>query len=420
MLNRSVLILSCVVILGLRVRGQEATSGVSLPITVSGNTRATWEAATEGNEGRSTTAGFRAVLTPTLKLGPHWFAYSALDVHSSKYLSYETGSEESQPVEFNVMQAFVGYSATIPKGTLLIKAGQLSSAFGLFPVEYDDSKMPLIDAPMLYTGYLPIRPDQLPCGVKDVLRQTYGSEIEYHCGGSDEERYGVAPATLYGLPAVEAEISIYRLDARLQLTNSSPANPHGLTASGQAAQWTAGTGYTLPGGLHLGVSGFRGPYLDSVLTPLLPAGKILRDFPAWGVGTDAEWSRGRWSIEGEWQHFHFELPGFSHSPSENGAYGQAKCILSPRLFLAMRATAQHFGGIQDGSGNSADQFAGPQQVYEFSVGYRLNRQQLLKVGGSWTNGNYWSVDGWIWPQTNRYVLQAQLVTSFMAVSKAFR
>ncbi|HSU31800.1 MAG TPA: hypothetical protein VLJ11_11250 [Bryobacteraceae bacterium] len=420
MLNRFVLLLISLLVVGLRVRCQEATSGVSLPITVSGNTRATWTAPAENNEGSATTAGFRAILTPTLKLGPHWFAYSALDVHSPKYLSYETGSEENRLVEFELMQAFVGYSATFSKATALIKAGQLSSAFGLFPVEYDDSKMPLIDAPMLYTGYLPIRPDQLPCGVKDVLGQTYGSEVDYHCGGSDDERYGVGPATLYGLPAVEAEISISRLDARLQLTNSSPANPHGLTDGGQAAQWTAGTGYTLPGGLHLGVSGFRGPYLDKILIPLLPAGKTLRDFPAWGAGADAEWSRGRWSVQGEWQHFHFELPGFSHSPSENGAYGQAKCILSPRLFLAMRATAQHFGRIQDSSGSSADQFAGPQQVYDFSVGYRFNRQQLLKVGSSWMNGNSWSVDSWVWPQSNRYMLQAQLVTSVTAVAKAFR
>ena len=420
MLNRFVFLLICVLVLDLRVRGQEAESGVSLPITVSGNTRAAWTAPAEDNEGNSTAAGFRAVLSPTLKFGSHWLAYSAIDVHSSKYFYYETGSEENQPVQFELMQAFVGYSATFRKATVLIKAGQLSSAFGLFPVEYDDSKMPFIDAPALYTDYLPIRPDQLPCGVKDVIGQTYGSEIDYHCGGSDEERYGVVPASLYGLPAVEAEISISRLDARLQLTNSSPANPRALTASGQAAQWTAGSGYTLPGGLHLGVSGFRGPYLDRILTPLLPAGKAARDFPAWGIGGDAEWSRGRWAVEGEWQHFHFELPGFSSSPSESGAYGQAKCILSPRLFLAVRATAQHFGRIQDSSGNSAEQFAGPQQVYDFSVGYRLNRQQLLKIGGSWTNRNFWSADNWAWPHSDHYLLEAQLVTSFTAVSRAFR
>jgi len=87
-------------------------------------------------------------------------------------------------------------------------------------------------------------------------------------------------------------------------------------------------------------------------------------------------------VEGEWQHFHFELPVFPASPSENVAYGQAKWIVSPRLFLAMRAAAQHFGRIRNSSGNSANQFAGPQEIYEISAGYRLNRQHLLKFGSS--------------------------------------
>jgi hypothetical protein len=108
------------------------------------------------------------------------------------------------------------------------------------------------------------------------------------------------------------------------------------------------------------------------------------------------------------------------SPSENGAYGQAKWIVSPRLFLAMRASALHFGRIQDSSGLNANLFAAPQQVYEVSAGYRLNRRQLLKFGAGWTNGNSWAVGNWLWPQTNRYQLEAQLVTSFTAISKAFR
>lgn len=138
------------------------------------------------------------------------------------------------------------------------------------------------------------------------------------------------------------------------------------------------------------------------------------------LGSDAEWSKGPWSFEGEWQRLRFELPNFSVSPTETAAYWQAKCILSPRMFLAMRVTAQHFGRVEDSAGETAGQFAGPQQVYELSTGYRLNRQQSLKVGGSWTNGNSWHVDNWFWPRADRYALEAQLVTSFTAVSKGFR
>ena len=386
---------------------------------MSGDARAVGTTHAEDNVSPNA-AGFRFVISPTLKLGAHWFAYSALDVHSSKYFGYQNGPEQDRPVQFELMQAFVGYATTVSRASLLIKAGRLSSAFGIFPLEYDDAKMPLINAPPLYTGYLPLRPDQLPCGVEDILRQTYGSDIKYGCGGSESQRYAMSPVSLYGLPAVEAQLSIARADARLQITNSSPANPRGLTSRAQVPQWTAGGGYTMRGGLHVGVSGFRGPYLDPIVAPLLPSAKTIRDFPAWGMGVDAEWSRGPWSLEAEWQHFHFELPGFRISPHENGAYTQAKWILSPRLYLAMRATAQHFGRIQDSLGISANQFAGPQQVYELSTGYRLSRSELLKIGGSWTDRNSWRANGWFWPRSDGYALEAQLVTSFTAVSRAFR
>lgn len=402
------------------VRGQEAVSGISVPITISGDARALWTRPAEPNEENRNAVGFRFVASPTLKLGEHWFAYSAFEVHSSKYFMYQSGKEQDLPVQFQLMQGFVGCSRTFSRTSLLIKAGQLSSAFGIFPLEYDDAKMPLINAPAMYTGYLPLRPDQLPCGVKDIVRQTYGSGIDFGCGGSKSEQYGMSPIGLYGLPGVEAQLSISRLDARLQITNSSPANPVGLTSRGQVPQWTTGGGYTLHGGLHLGISGFRGPYLDQIVAPLLPSGSTIRDFPAWGMGVDAEWSRGPWSFEGEWQHFHFELPGFPVAPTENAAYGQAKWILSPRVFLAMRATAQHFGRVKDSGGESAGQFAGPQQIYELSAGYRLNRRQLLKIGGHRTNRNSWQLGDWFWPQSNQYALEAQLVTSFTAMSKAFR
>ena len=65
---------------------------------------------------------------------------------------------------------------------------------------------------------------------------------------------------------------------RVQVTNSSPANPQSLRSRSQSAQVTAGAGYSLHGGLHIGVSGFRGPYLDHVVAAFLPTGKSLTGF----------------------------------------------------------------------------------------------------------------------------------------------
>jgi hypothetical protein len=135
---------------------------------------------------------------------------------------------------------------------------------------------------------------------------------------------------------------------------------------------------------------------------------------------DAEWARGPWALEGEWQRFRFDLPNFITSPSEQIAYAQARRILSPRVFVAMRAAVLQFGRVKDLQGASANHFAGTQEVYEAGGGYRLNRMQLLKFEVNWTHGAAWSAGMWFWPATDQCRLEAQLVTSLTAVSKAFR
>jgi hypothetical protein len=397
------------------VHGQEATYGISLPITISGGA-----GYTHGPESSDIHGAFRAIVSPSLSLGPHWFAYAALETRSSSYLGYTGQEEDDQFVDFTPMQAYIGYRTERNGVSFLFKAGQLSSAFGLGPLEYDDATMPLIGPPPLYQMNLPLRADQLPCGVNDLLWQSYGSGVTLHCGGSAEEGYGVTPVTLHGLPGLEGEISWNRIDARLQITNSSPANPQSLLSNSQFVQWTAGGGYSFRGGLHIGASGFRGPYLDQILAPLLPAGKRVSDFPASGFGTDAQWSGGSWSVEGEWQYFRFSLPGFAVSPSAHAGYVQAKKIISPRLFVAARTTAQDSGRVASLSGTVASRITAPEQIQEIGMGYRLNRRQLLKLDLDWTNIQPWSANREFWPGMHAYGVQLQLVTSLEGLSKTFR
>jgi len=399
---------------------QEATYGISVPLTVSGDVLYGHGAAARDGGESSISGGGRVVLSPTLRLGAHWFAYAAIEVYSSSYFPYDRPGGERPPVTAGPLQAFLGYATKIGGVSLLIKGGQLSSAFGMFPLEYDDAKTAFVNPPAVYIANLPLRADQLACGVADLVFQPYAGELQYNCGGSHRDSYGLVPVTLYGLPAIETDLSWRRLDARVQITNSSPANPQGLTSGSQMAQWTAGGGYTLPAGVHVGVSGFRGPYLNVNLTPLLPEGRTIRDFSASGVGVDAQWSRGHWSTEGEWQHFRFDLPGFVDSPSENAAYVQVKRILSPRTFIAARMNEQQFGRIQDSLGVSAHRYQAPRYVDEFSLGYRLNRQQLVKLGFDWTNLGAWTADNGYWPGSQGYGVQLQLVSSFTALSRPFR
>ena len=399
---------------------QESSYGISVPVTITGNALYTNAKQTDDGVTRAATAGFRAVASPVLRLGPHWFFYSRLDLYSSSYFTGSSySSYEESSVDFDAMEAFAGYSVKVGQSTLLLKAGQMSSAFGLAPVEYDDSKMPLLAPPSIYTSRVNLRPDQIPCSTADMLGQRTGYEIEFDCGGDRPDRYGIAPVTLDGIPAFEAELSTHRVDARLQITNSSPANPRGLLADSQFVQWTAGAGYTFRNGLHLGASGFRGPYLDKTLETVLPPGKNIRDFNATGIGADLQWSRGAWSTEGEWQRFRFEVPGFTVSPSVGAGYGQVKRILSPRVYVAARASFERFGRVADSARQVAEHFQSPLETYEIGAGYRLNRRQLIKAGFFLENSAFG--DEWD-PNLGHFhgTVEIQLVTEVTALSRAFR
>jgi hypothetical protein len=188
----------------------------------------------------------------------------------------------------------------------------------------------------------------------------------------------MTPVTLYGMRGAQIEISADRVDARFQVTSGSPINPQGWTF-GRYLQWTAGAGVTIRQGLRVGASGFRGPYLSRTLAPVLPAGTSVSDFPADAVGIDAQWARGRVSLNGEWHRFRFEAPNFRVSPSLVSWYGEAKARLTPRYFVAGRAGRYETGRVVDVNGVAADHY-GPRVTYvEPGIGAWLNRRQLVKL-----------------------------------------
>ncbi len=395
----------------------ESASGISVPVTVSGALLHIDGAPTEDDAGSTTTPAFRAIVSPTLRLGSHWFIYSAAAVQSASYFKGTSYSYDEDSVSAELMQAFLGYSAKAGNLSWLFKAGELSSAFGLGPLEYDDAKMPLFAPPPSYTSAIALSTDQPPCGNTYLKRQQYGGEVEFLCAGSESENYGLTPDTLYALSGVEAEISAGRIDGRLEITNSSPANPQGVRSGSHFLQWAAGGGYSLGGGVHVGVSGFRGPYLNATVKPQLLAGEDLSRFNASGLGIDGQWSQGQWSVEGEWQYFRFDLPGFIVSPMVQTAYGQAKRILSPRVFLATRFSFERFGLVEDDWHATARHFQAPRKAAEFGLGYRLNRHQLIKAGfglSDFISASSSYGDGL------QKTVELQLVTDLTAISKAFR
>jgi hypothetical protein len=172
----------------------------------------------------------------------------------------------------------------------------------------------------------------VPCSADDfeyVRQNPY--YVAFDCGPGSASTYGLWPVTLYGIPGFQTDVSYGRADGRsLQLTNSSPANPQGITRTWHP-QWTAGGGVTIRQGFRAGMSAYRGAFLDDSVKPFLPAGTTVRDFPATGLGVDVQWASGRWSAQGEWQRFQFNYPDFPGLPGVDQwlCRGEVHCDRSP-------------------------------------------------------------------------------------------
>src|SRR5262245_45684920 len=68
---------------------QDASVGIAMPITASADAWATHRRQKFAPQAGFWDAGFRAAFYPGLKLGPHWFAYSAIQVNSFPLFYYQ-------------------------------------------------------------------------------------------------------------------------------------------------------------------------------------------------------------------------------------------------------------------------------------------------------------------------------------------
>jgi hypothetical protein len=277
----------------LKLAAQEAAVGLTVPLTITGDFPDTDRAKSDDPSAPPLSAGFRVLLSPRSNSGRTGTSIQPFRcIPRPSFTTIRT--VRIGTLRPRCWQMSLGYTRSFGKASVSLRAGKLTSAFGEFPLRYDDAANPMLDQPLPYT-HLKLRPDQLPCGVAD-LNQAPGPDVDFHCGGAGTESYGITPVTLWGLLGAVVDFSWRRVDARLQLTNSSPANPQGFLGPSQHPQWTAGAGYTIRRGFRVGMSGFRGPWLDAAVKGYLPPASRISNFPASGVGVDAEWGEGRGAL----------------------------------------------------------------------------------------------------------------------------
>ncbi len=317
-------------VVSLRSPAQEASSGFELRTTLSTQVLYAPEMSDPPRSGTPAAAGFRAVLYPTWKISRNWTFSGAVQVYSRPYF-LEQRSTQGYGLKTDVLQANLSYSRIGVNRSIVVRAGQMSTAFGAFLLRYDDAVNPLAGMPLSY-GY-------------------------YYKGVSS-----------LGMMGAEVDATFHRFDGRVQFVNSSPANRRGIFDSDQYGNWAAGAGYTILQGFRIGVSGYRGPYLHRRYRYYFKGEAPPKDLPATAYGVDVQYGHGKWNVDAEFQHFLLTYQAIANL-REHTAYAEVRRSLTPRWYVAARA------GYVEMSSN------GRRQGYETAIGYRINESQLLKA--SW-------------------------------------
>jgi hypothetical protein len=121
---------------------QEVTAGFIMPVTLTGGAVHAKQPPESESDATASGAMFRATLYPGLKLGARWFVYSAVQIGTQPGPSYSSGSP-GQTLQARLLQAFVGYSWTVPGRSLtskpessLRRSAPFPNATTIWPIPY--------------------------------------------------------------------------------------------------------------------------------------------------------------------------------------------------------------------------------------------------------------------------------------------
>ena len=314
---------------GVCAPAQEAASGVDLRATVTGQFAASSVLTQPGVDKAPVTVGERTMLYPTVKLGEHWTVTAAWQLATRQYF-FDSLTQKGAGAQGRLLQGSLNYARVSDKGSVVVRAGIMPTAFGSFLLRYDDAENPLVGMP-----------------------QSYG--------------YYYEPVSSLGLAAAQVDATRGRWDGRVQFANSSPANPRSITAADQYGNWAGGAGVTIRQGFRVGISGYRGPYLARDYPYFRPGEANPNTQIAHAQGADVQWARGHWNVQGEFHRFAMAyklVPTFR----EDVGYGEVRRVLTPRWYAASRI------------GYASATFGGTTTRYEFAGAYRPGRHALIKAG----------------------------------------
>ncbi|HEY0873454.1 MAG TPA: hypothetical protein VGD94_08280 [Vicinamibacterales bacterium] len=227
-----------------------------------------------------------------------------------------------------------------------VDAGIIPSPVGLFTLELQAHRNPLIDPPFYYISPLPPL-----SGTPDRARLVTGG---------------------YPLGAM-VSVSGTRWDARAGVTDSTPVSPRNVFGESQPSahpQLVLGGGFTPVMGLRLGAGFARGRYEPRFATI---AGSASAPRTATLFNVEGEYAFGHTRLAGEWIRDRFETP--AGTAVARGFNVQIAQTLTPRIFAAARAThvssPVHVAPVEERRTSTE---------FDLSLGYRLTPALTVRGG----------------------------------------
>jgi hypothetical protein len=157
---------------------------------------------------------------------------------------------------------------------------------------------------------------------------------------------------------------------------SSPAVTHDDTTG---ETWSGRVAISGTSGFTVGVSGSRGPWIDTSALALVPAGDRRSDLQTL-IATDVEYGWGAWLIRGEELRSVFELPVLPDGPLATwSGYVEARYRIQPRWQVAARVEHLNFSTIANPPGPPIT-WEAPVKRVSADVGYRATRRLECRVG----------------------------------------
>ncbi len=263
-----------------------------------------------------------------------------------------------------------------------VQAGRIPPVFGRFARHAYASDNPLIGYPLAYQYLTSLRADAVPGTPADLLRmRARGWRVGYPVGNTE-------PAP--GLPVISA----FRYDTGVQaryapgifeiaaaVTTGTLSNPRVGDDNG-GRQIALRAGAQPIAGLIAGVSASRGAWLSDAVVPA----DRDRAYRQEAVAVDAEYSRDRWLVRGEFIRSRWRLPAIVPALTARTGFVEGRVRVHPRVFVAARLDRLDFSELA--GGGATQTWDAPVTRVEAGGGWYFRRNLVGKAAWqhNWRDG----------------------------------